>query len=142
MRRSQRRRGRRQSIFPEISLTPLIDTALTLLIIFMVTTPMLKNENALQVELPKGSMKEVHDSKEEEFVITLDKNGKMALNSTVMKKLSIIDKLKSVIAQNKKQTVFVKADAAVDYGKVIELIDSIKYISGVQYVALATTKNS
>ena len=38
-----RLRSRREEIMLYVPLTPLIDTALTLLIIFMVTTPMMQN---------------------------------------------------------------------------------------------------
>src|SRR3990167_11012862 len=46
-----RRRRKRNIEIPEISLTPLIDTALTLLIIFMVTAPML--QDSIKVKLPE-----------------------------------------------------------------------------------------
>ena len=52
-----RRKSRRAAKhMPEISLTPLIDTALVLLVIFMVATPIMKN--SLTIDLPKGHMKE------------------------------------------------------------------------------------
>ena len=54
--RSLNRRRRTSAREPEITLTPLIDTALTLLIIFMVTTPMI--HNAIKVNLPRGRVKE------------------------------------------------------------------------------------
>ena len=56
MTRYNRRKRRASVLMQEISLTPLIDMALTLLIIFMVTAPMLNN--AIKVELPKGQAKE------------------------------------------------------------------------------------
>lgn len=138
-RRLRKRRQREQS-FPEISLTPLIDTALTLLIIFMVATPMLKKENALQVELPKGNMKEVDDGREQEIVISIDKAGKFAFNDAIVKEQDILDRLKKQVAKKADRTVFVKADTVVHYGKVIDLVDKIKHVSGVRYVALATAK--
>jgi biopolymer transport protein ExbD len=126
--------------FPEISLTPLIDTALTLLIIFMVTTPMLQKENALQVELPKGHVKETDDAKQQEIVIALNKEGKYSINDAIVTEKDILSRLKKDIGSKGDQTVFVKADTVVHYGKVIELVDKIKHVSGVKYVALATAK--
>ena len=49
---NQRRRRLRRVTLPEISLTPLIDTALVLLVIFMVATPMMRN--AIHIDLPEG----------------------------------------------------------------------------------------
>lgn len=135
-----RRRKKQQLSFPEISLTPLIDTALTLLIIFMVTTPMLQKENALQIELPKGSMQEVEEGKKQELVIALDAKGTYALNGVVTLQKNLITALKKQLGNQKDRTVFVKADTGVKYGKVIELVDSIKHVAGVGYVALATAK--
>ena len=134
------RKKRQEQSFPEISLTPLIDTALTLLIIFMVTTPILKKENVLQVELPKGNMKEIDDSKEQEITIAIDKTGKFSFNNKIVKEAEILESLKVQVGKKSDRTVFVKADTAVHYGKVLELVDKIKHVSGVRYVALATAK--
>ena len=54
----------------EISLTPLIDTALTLLIIFMVTTPMM--HNAIKVNLPQGKSNEAGGQQELVVYLTSD----------------------------------------------------------------------
>lgn len=138
--RRYRRKARTEQSFPEISLTPLIDTALTLLIIFMVTTPMLKKENALQVELPKGKMQEIDDNKEQEITIAIDKSGRFSFNDKIVQEKEILEKLKVQVGKKSDRTVFVKADTSVHYGKVLELVDKIKHVSGVRYVALATAK--
>ncbi len=123
---------------PEIVLTPLIDTALTLLIIFMVATPMLKKENALEIELPKGNIKETSDTLEEELVVSIDKTGKISFNDRIIERKQLIQELtKQTTAKNKK-TVFVKADTAINYGFVLELVNDIKQVGGIGYVALAT----
>lgn len=138
--RLYRRRRQKEQSFPEISLTPLIDTALTLLIIFMVTTPMLKKENALQVELPKGKVKEIDDNKQQEITISIDKAGRISFNDKLVKEKEVLGELKTYMGKKSDRTVFVKADTAVHYGKVLELVDKIKGVSGVRYVALATAK--
>lgn len=138
--RLYRKKRRKEQSLPEISLTPLIDTALTLLIIFMVTTPMLKKENALQVELPKGNVKEISDTQKEEFVVQVDKSGKLSLNNKVVVEKDLITTLQKTIGKNGQKTVFVKADGQAPYGKVIELVDKIKHVGGIRYVALATAK--
>lgn len=138
--RSRKKRHQKEPSLPEISLTPLIDTALTLLIIFMVATPMLKKENALQVELPKGNVKETSDTQKQELIVQIDKSGKLSLNNAVVKEVDLISQLKKQVNPKQQKTVFVKADTGVSYGKVIELVDKIKHVGGIKYVALATTK--
>jgi len=141
--RSQRNKRKQQSL-PELNITPLIDTALTLLIIFMVATPMLKKDhNALQIELPKGNVKEVTDTKNQELVVTVSKDRKaikIGFNGKIVQEKELIEQLKKSVSTKGQKTVFIEADTEAPYGKVIELIDKIKYVGGVSYVALATTE--
>jgi len=137
MRRYSRRR--RALSIPEISLTPLIDTALTLLIIFMVTAPMMNN--SIKIELPKGSAKEDANTPQE-LIVSINKNGQLFFNGIPTTSDQLIGQIQKNIGKNKERTVFVKADQTARYGKVIETLDKIKVIGGVQDVVLATQKSS
>jgi biopolymer transport protein ExbD len=110
----------------------------------MVATPMLKKEqNALQIELPKGNSKEVADTRNQELVVTISKDGKdikIAFNGKIVQEKQLIEQLKKSVSTKAQKTVFIQADTGAPYGKVIELIDKIKYVGGVSYVALATTE--
>jgi biopolymer transport protein ExbD len=123
----------------DISLTPLIDTAFTLLIIFMVATPMM--HNAIRVTLPKGDSKETGSTKQE-LVVFVDKEGSIFFNNKKITFDELITELKTDSAQIKDQTLFVKADTTASYGLVVELVDRVKRIGGIKYVALATTKSA
>jgi len=131
------RRGRRKvATLPEISLTPLIDTALTLLVIFMVTAPMMNN--ALKIELPKGQAKE-DQGIQQELVVSVDKHKQLFLNGKPVDSLKeLITKIKTALGKNMDRTVYVQGDKDASYGDVIELVDHIKVIGGISYVALAT----
>jgi biopolymer transport protein TolR len=137
MRRFYRKRAQRVSAVNDISLTPLIDTALTLLIIFMVATPML--HNAIKVTLPKGQAKEDGGS-QQELIISVDKSGAIYFDKTKYELAALIPVLQSKVKKGQEKTVFVEADTAVAYGQVIELVDKLKVIGGIKYVALATQK--
>lgn len=130
-----RRRG--TNGLPEVSLTPLIDTALTLLIIFMVTTPMI--QNAIKIDLPRGAAREAEPAKQE-LIVYIDKSGVIFLNNNAITEEKLLAELKNMTTQKGQQGVFVKADTTVQYGKVLELVDHIKTIGGIHYVALATQK--
>jgi biopolymer transport protein TolR len=136
---SRKQRRHISATTPEISLTPLIDTALTLLIIFMVTTPII--QNAIKVTLPKGNAKESSEA-QQDLVVYLDKNGKIFLNDASFTSESLIPALQKQIGNGQQKTVFVKADTAISYGHVIELVDRIKVVGGVHYVALATQQRT
>jgi biopolymer transport protein ExbD len=132
-------RRRAKKTVAEISLTPLIDTALTLLIIFMVTAPIMNN--SIRVTLPKGQTREDEGAKQE-LIVTIDKQGKLFFNGTPIATVSmLIEHIKKQIAHDVDKTVFVQADETVFYGKVLELVDNIKVIGGISYVALATRQS-
>lgn len=137
--RLSRRQGRRQSM-QDLSMTPLIDTALTLLIIFMVASPML--QNAIKVTLPKGNAQEANATNNDDVIVFIDKDMNFYINKEKVSKSDLIAALKKVIGDNQEKTVYVKADTAVSYGTVLELVDDIKFIGGIRYVALATQKHS
>ena len=132
--RTSRRRARKT--IAEVSLTPLIDTALTLLIIFMVTAPIMNN--SIRVTLPKGQSREDAGAKQE-LIVTIDRQGRLFFNGQPAATSDILIALiKKQVAQNDDKTVFVQADETVFYGKVLELVDNIKVVGGISYVALAT----
>jgi biopolymer transport protein ExbD len=121
----------------DISMTPLIDTALTLLVIFMVATPMI--QNSIRVTLPKGQAKEDAGA-QQQIVVYIDKDRKIFFNGKQIEKESLVDQLKSQIGNDVNKMVHVKADQAVPYGNVLELVDHMKVIGGISHVVLATQK--
>lgn len=127
------KRKRRYFAMPEISLTPLIDTALTLLIIFIVTAPMV--QNGIKISLPQGKSKEA--GTQQDFVITLSKSGEIYFNSFHVAKHDLCATVSKALEGKWETPIFVRADEAVSYGNVIEIVDSLKQ-SGVRYVAMST----
>ena len=136
--RNKFRRSRKIITMPEVSLTPLIDTALTLLVIFMITTPMMNN--VIKVELPSSKVDEMDKHVQQETIVYIDAQGKLHLNGQELKLPAIIKELQKMGQQKTVEMVFVKADQAVEYGKVIDLVDTIKMAGGIKYVALATKR--
>lgn len=120
---------------PEITLTPLIDTALTLLIIFMVTSPMINN--SIKINLPQGNAQEAQGL-QEDLVVHVDKQRHLFLNGNAVKHDQFITQLKKKIGNQKNKTVFVKGDGDVAYKEIIALVDEIKLVGGIERVALAT----
>ena len=128
---------RRHLTLPEISLTPLIDTALTLLIIFIVTAPMV--QNGIKVNLPQGKSKEAGN--QQELVVTLNKKNELYFNSYPVKKEELVTTIQKALENNEDTPIYVRADETVSYGNVIEIVDNLKQ-AGVKYVAMSTQPSS
>lgn len=138
LRRYQQRKRLRTSI-PEVSLTPLIDTALTLLIIFMVTTPML--HNALKIELPKGASQEA-GKEPEQLVVSIDTNGTISFNNQQVSLETLGETIKTYLTNhhNQEQSIWVHAHAKSSCELLVGVIDRIKVIGGIKDVNVAMQK--
>jgi biopolymer transport protein ExbD len=128
---------------PEIVLTPLIDTVLVLLITFMVAMPAVRN--AVTIELPKTSSNdEIQEKNEQESIaIYIDRQQQTFIDDVVVKKQDVTSVLEDKLVHMKDRkgcVVFVHADESVPYGAVVAVVDDIKYLSGVKYVALVTQR--
>jgi biopolymer transport protein ExbD len=137
-----RRKRKLENIAVEVSLTPLIDTALTLLIIFMVTTPMI--HNAIRVNLPRGSAQE-NDNQVQEFVVTIDKESNMFFNDRPITLDTLGATIKDQLAQatgNSNKRVWIKIDKSNSCDTLIGAIDCIKVVGGIQDVAVLTQKTA
>ena len=129
--------GRRQrKMIEDLPLTPLIDTALTLLVIFMVSSPML--HNAIKVSLPNGKAKEVKAHDQNNVTVYIDKDQQLYVHEKRIELAELLDHLNAEQLAQHDGTVFVQADQLVHYGKVIEVVDKLKVAGGVRHVALAT----
>ncbi len=140
MRRTPRRLRKQKSTLHDLSMTSLIDTALTLLMVFMIATPAI--HNAIKVTLPSGNSKETAAQQKNDVIVYIDKNGDLYINNIKVSKAELITEIKKVIGSDSEKTVYVKADTTISYGTVLELVDDIKFIGGIKYVALATQKHA
>ena len=135
------RRGRRKKHAPiaEINVTPFVDVMLVLLIIFMVTAPLLTV--GVPIELPKTSKGEqLPTTKSEPLAVTVKKTGEVFLGETPIELDELEAKLKA-IAEARKQglddPVFVRGDAATDYGTVMKIMARLS-AAGFKKVSLVT----
>lgn len=111
-----------RSTLSEINMTPLIDLAFALLIIFMVTTPLL--EQRISVDLPTESPNASLFSQDSFHTIVINNKGRYFFDNEPIslkrlnKKLAHLETLSS--------TIDIRADKHLPYQKVIDLIDILK----------------
>lgn len=137
MQRNFRRLKRREvGVSNEIVLTPLIDTALTLLVIFMITSPMI--QSSIKMQLPKGMSKEA-DTTNKELRVTINSDSEISLNNIPMSMKQLEETVKNIVKSSSgkatdDKSVFVEAHKDVAYGDVINVVDKLKDIKGVDNV--------
>jgi len=121
-----RRGGRRAKRAPmaEINVTPFVDVMLVLLIIFMVTAPLLAV--GVPLELPKTQAKEVRVDAEP-LTITLATGDAIFLQESRIELDDLAPRLQAIASAGNKasDTIFIRADASLDYGRVMQVIGRV-----------------
>ncbi len=128
-------RGRvRTPPMSEINVTPMVDVMLVLLIVFMVTAPLLTV--GVQIDLPKTKAK-VIPGQDEPLSITIDAQGQVYLQDTEIDLEGLVPRLRAITANNADVRIFVRGDASVNYGRVMEVMGTVN-AAGYKKVALVT----
>ena len=113
----------RRAALAEINVTPLVDVMLVLLIIFMITAPMLQHQ--VEVNLPEVT-NEPRTPSEEQYVLTVTKEGSVFLNSQAYTLEALRPQLEVLSQAQPSQEMFLRADAEVPYGRVVQVMDAVK----------------
>jgi biopolymer transport protein ExbD/biopolymer transport protein TolR len=117
--------GKKTNVKPAMNITPLVDVVLVLLIIFMVVTPMLTKQ--FWVLIPKQEEKKVEaasNADKKPVVLSVLKDGTIKVNTDVVTKDALPEKLKRVFAaRNGDHSLFFTADDEAPYGISVEAMD-------------------
>ncbi len=113
----------------DINVTPMVDVMLVLLIIFMIVTPLL--QQGVSVNLPRDMMSPDEDAdiaKDTSVIVAIPDNNNFYIGKEQFPLTALGDKIKRLM-ENKtpeKRIVYIKSGVDVDYGKVVEAIDTIR----------------
>ena len=118
----------------EINVTPMVDVMLVLLIVFMVTAPLLTV--GVQIDLPKTKAK-ILQGQDEPLAITIDAQGQVYLQDTEIDIEGLVPRLRAITDNNPNVRIFVRGDASVNYGRVMEVMGTVN-AAGYKKVALVT----
>ena len=120
------RRGRRRGgarAMSEINVTPFVDVMMVLLIIFMVAAPLLTV--GVPVELPKTAAQALPGEQEEPLTVTITSEGAVQIMTTETPRAELVPKLRAVAAEREGDRVFLRADGAVAYAEVMEIMGAL-----------------
>ena len=103
----------------EINVTPMVDVMLVLLVIFILTAPLLAS--SIKLELPKTDAATAQEAPK--FVtLVIDKEGQVFLNDQPIALGALRTSLAQTALKNPQTEVQLRADTAVPYGKVVEVM--------------------
>ncbi len=103
----------------EINVTPLVDVMLVLLVIFILTAPLLAS--AIRLDLPKTDAAKASDTPK--FVtLVIDAAGQVFMADKPIAVEQLAASLSQTAKQNPETEVQLRADQAVPYGKVVEVM--------------------
>lgn len=122
-RRGRRRQSGKNKPMSEINVTPFVDVMLVLLIIFMVAAPLMTV--GVPVELPKTAAKALPSEQEEPLTLSLTADGRLVLMSTDIAAEELIPKLRAIAAERSDNKVFLRADGAIPYEQVVQIMGAL-----------------
>ena len=130
------RLGSSEELQSEINITPLVDVVLVLLVIFMVVTPLLKQEVPIELPLTDNS-RATQDLTQ--LTLTIAADGGVLLNSQPMLREALVTQLQAIYAEWVDKTIFLEADRNLSYGQVVDVMDDCK-AAGVTAIGVITKR--
>jgi biopolymer transport protein TolR len=127
--------GKKKGAISDINVTPLVDVMLVLLIIFMVTAPLMLN--GIKLDLPKTKEVNPVNLSATQVILSFSKSEDYFLGKDRILANEIIPEIKKQFKNNKTETLFLRADFNLPYGKVARLMSFLKR-GGIHSISLVT----
>jgi biopolymer transport protein ExbD len=112
------------STLSEINVTPLLDLAFVLLIIFMITTPLL--ENSMNLVIPSSSAANAPISKAQVQTISIDRDETIRINNEIVDSDSLTARLLELKRANADVAIVIRPDRELPVQKLVTLMDSLQ----------------
>jgi len=103
----------------DINMTPLVDVMLVLVVIFIITAPLLAN--SIRLDLPRTDSAKPNEAPK--FItVALDKAGQVFVDDKPVTPPQLAQRLAEAAQRNPETEVQLRADQAVPYGRVVEVM--------------------
>jgi biopolymer transport protein ExbD len=121
------RRYRTSHPIADLNVTNLIDLGFMLLVIFMVATPLIQQEQTIQVNLPTESKRPQQPNDKDTFQsISIDRSGAYFFGSARTDWAELRDRLEELARRPKPPVIRIRADLGLQWQQVVKLMDEIK----------------
>ena len=136
-----RRYSQRQALstLSEINITPLLDLAFVLLIIFMITTPLL--ENSVNLIIPSSSAANAPVKAGQVQTISIDRKENIRLNEKTVVAADLSARLAELKKANPEVAIVIRPDRDLPVQKLVALMDALQR-AGISKVGIATKGES
>lgn len=128
----QFRPGKRRKVF--INITSMIDVMFMLLVFLMISSTFL-DQPGIKLELPSAESSTVVEQKD--YVLFVDKAGKMYLNDKDIALDNLEARIKDALPKMKDSALILKADQDVSHGTVVRIMDIVRK-GGVKKLIIGT----
>lgn len=112
------------STLSEINITPLLDLAFVLLIIFMITTPLL--ENSVDLIIPSSNAPSASASSAQVETISVDRSETIRFKNEVVDTPTLVTRLIELKQANPQAAIVIRPDRDLPVQKLITLMDAIQ----------------
>ena len=130
-----RRRTHQLGTLSELNITPLLDIAFVLLIIFMITAPFLAESADLIIPTSKASRDAVDPSKV--FTVSINRSGELDLDGAAVSPEALRDAAAALRAQHPDLGILIRADRQLSIQDLVDSMDALK-AAGIAKVAVVT----
>lgn len=128
---------RENEIITDINVTPMVDIMLVLLIIFMVTATYI-TRNAIEVRLPEAATGE--DVTNTTLALVVSQDGSLFLNGEAVSLDEIRQRVLPIVKESPEVQAVVDGDRMVAYGRVMEVIDTLRSLGVKNFAASVERK--
>ena len=123
------------SIKSDINVTPLVDVMLVLLIIMMIVAPLL--QQGVPVRLPYATNTAEKPETQDQTVLAITADKRYFINAVQVPKDDMQRRISDILESKKDKVVIIKADEDVQYGAVMDAMDTLR-AAGIEDMGLIT----
>lgn len=113
-------------VMAELNVTNMVDLGFALLIVFMITAPLLQQEQTIPLSLPLESVKQQSRDRDEFQSVSIDRNGNYYWGDRRVSFSQVQLNLTALARQSKPPVLRIRADFTLQYQQVVGLLDEVK----------------